>query len=350
MSLKIFVATTQILGITLPKNYQAIFLGNAKTDVPQDYIRELKGDTIVEKNPFFCELTGMYYVWKNCDLPDYIGFCHYRRYLNIADHPDVNQWTKCAATDKVPTLLRDADFILPKATTYDNDYTVEKQYDVYHRKEDFDTVREVIAERCPKYLAAFDEVAASDTAYLNNIFVTTREHFARYMEWLFDILLHAEKLIAVPYDEPYQRRLFGFLAERLLNVYLRHNKLRVVERQLLKLEFGGNKPDYSRTVSLRNRKIYTLSLFAAMNGRRIVFCGDEKSHERLRSLVQDACAFRRITDDAGKINIPNLTRYMLNNPNVAFIFLLKNFEELSERITSYGLRINVDYYDGEFLL
>ena len=66
--------------------------------------------------------------------------------------------------------------------------------------------------------------------------VTKKEVFDRYCEWLFDILFEAEKRIDISEYNPYQKRIYGFLAERLLIVWIHYNKIKVFEMGVVNTE------------------------------------------------------------------------------------------------------------------
>lgn len=68
-------------------------VGSSKNKfLPLDNIREKflidkkhEGDNIDFLNPWYCELTGLYYLWKHCD-DDIVGLEHYRAYFWNEDH------------------------------------------------------------------------------------------------------------------------------------------------------------------------------------------------------------------------------------------------------------------------
>lgn len=49
-----------------------------------------KPDNIAEKNPNWCEMTTIYWAWKNGDIKDddYVQHSHYRKFLDIPEDAD----------------------------------------------------------------------------------------------------------------------------------------------------------------------------------------------------------------------------------------------------------------------
>lgn len=63
--------------------YMPIHVGKANSKYELGIQGDDTGDNISKENPHFCELTGLYWAWKNMQPVDYIGLCHYRRYFNF---------------------------------------------------------------------------------------------------------------------------------------------------------------------------------------------------------------------------------------------------------------------------
>lgn len=192
-----------------PREFEIpIQVGAALTDKKLFAVRDDVGENISVKNKQYCELTALYWMWKN-DNSKYIGLSHYRRKFELEGNQIVG------------TLQSDADVIVTVPVL--NFDTVRGQYGKDHGEGDWDTMWDAIRELYPEYLPAAEEVQDGIYYYAYNMFITRKEIFDAYCEWLFAILAYCEKKIGVKEDN-YQNRYVGFLAERLLTIYLTHNK------------------------------------------------------------------------------------------------------------------------------
>jgi hypothetical protein len=65
-----------------------------------------------------------------------------------------------------------------------------------------------------------------------NMFITHWKHFNAYSEWLFDILFEVERRVP-PIDDPIQSRIYGYMSERLINVFCKQYDLRIKNTPLI---------------------------------------------------------------------------------------------------------------------
>ena len=84
MDIKILVATHKKYWMPDDDVYVPLHVG-AEGKESLGYLPDNTGDHISSKNPSYCELTGLYWAWKNLDC-EYIGLCHYRRYFGKSIH------------------------------------------------------------------------------------------------------------------------------------------------------------------------------------------------------------------------------------------------------------------------
>ena len=76
-NIKLIIATHK--EFQMPQNkelYLPIQVGSEGKD-DLGYQRDNTGENISLLNPYYCELTGLYWAWKNLDC-DYLGLVHYR--------------------------------------------------------------------------------------------------------------------------------------------------------------------------------------------------------------------------------------------------------------------------------
>lgn len=231
MDVKILVATHKPYWMPSDSVYMPIHVGReGKTDI--GFTGDNTGDNISTKNPYFCELTGLYWAWKNLNC-EYIGLCHYRRYFSTGKG---EKKERIMSRFDYERFLSMYDVVVPAKRNYYIE-TVRSQYEHAHNKRDLDEVQQIVHEKYPMYDRAFETVMKRKRLHILNMFAMKKELFNQYCEWLFDILFTLEKRIDISDYTPYEARVFGFLSERLFNVWLEyHSTLAVKEVPVVFLE------------------------------------------------------------------------------------------------------------------
>ena len=203
------------------------------------YVGDNTGENISLKNKNYCELTGMYWTYKNIEC-DYIGLCHYRRYFTKANilKRQLNKKSKfdiLLSEDDIKCLLNSADIILPKKRNYYIE-TIKTHYDNAHNSNDLIKVKEIVLNKYPEYKASFEKVMNGKKIYLFNMFIMKKDDYDAYCKWLFDILFELEKQIDISKYDQYQSRVFGFLSERLFNIWIEKQNFKIKELPVINME------------------------------------------------------------------------------------------------------------------
>lgn len=232
----IFICTHKEVSLPPHPYFLPIQAGAALHENIPGYQPDSEGENISSKNPHFCELTCHYWAWKNLKNVDIVGLNHYRRYFDFqrkwpqfsADKRFVNTKEFLSHPYQFPDLeklLKKYDIILPVARHWRVSNT--QQYADYHIAKDWEMLRQIIKERSPQYIPAFEKsMDHSNISVGYNMFITHWKHFDEYSKWLFDILFEVERRVP-PIDDPVQSRIYGYMSERLINVFCEHHHLRI---------------------------------------------------------------------------------------------------------------------------
>lgn len=185
--------------------------GAALTDVRVAEVTDADGDNISLKNPYYNEMTGVYWVWKNTNL-DYSGICHYRRQFES----DI-VW-KYLWEEKADVVLPMPALVFPDLAGY---------YLNWGERSYYEEMLQVIKEKYPDYYEAALWCARHPIFYPNNIFIAKREILEDYCEFAFSVIDEVEERMK-NYDGIKQKRCW--LSEHVTTIYFmkHHEDYRII--------------------------------------------------------------------------------------------------------------------------
>lgn len=216
----------------LPIQAGAAIANNKIPDIEHDDI----GKNISNKNERYCELTALYWAWKNINS-NYYGLWHYRRYMsfkdddklkeNIYGEHEIRKNISDAISDiglddddKMSEFIRQHDLILPNKGGSGNGEKIYEHYIANHYKGDMDICLNYIRANYPEIADYIELAFDQECGYMRNMFIAKKEIFDNYCSFLFDVLAHFDKENDCSDYNVQQYRVDGYLGERLTNLYM----------------------------------------------------------------------------------------------------------------------------------
>lgn len=216
------------------------------------YLADDTGPNISAKNRDYSELTAQYWAWKNVPAEHY-GFFHYRRYMYpdpnarlpymVARKPELS-FLKRLGFDGFADLVAPYDLIAPIGE--DMHISVREHYARAPQQQagDLALMEQIVRERYPEMAAAIDRHLSGTICYFGNIYIMRRDVFDSYCTWLFPLLAEYDTRAAARAGYVPERRVDGYLSERLFGIYLAHYSKELKTLELPRVLFYGDGAPY----------------------------------------------------------------------------------------------------------
>lgn len=235
----IAVATHKAYRMPTDPVYMPLHVGKAlHPELDLGFVGDDTGDNISELNASYSELTGLYWLWKNCDA-EYKGLVHYRRHFGMPDTvkrlATRDRFARIATSDDIDPLVKRAGIIVPRKRHYYIE-TIRSHYAHTFDGYQLDVTRSVLEAMHPECVPAFDAVMSSRSAHLFNMFIMRADLCNEYCAWLFSVLERLVKQMPSQQYDAFNARYPGRISEMLLDVWLlvtgyRYEELPVVSTE-----------------------------------------------------------------------------------------------------------------------
>ena len=235
----IAVATHKAYRMPTDPVYMPLHVGKAlHPELDLGFAGDDTGDNISELNASYSELTGLYWLWKNCDAT-YKGLAHYRRHFGTPDAvkrlTERDRFARIATYGDIAPLAERAGIIVPRKRHYYIE-TIRSHYAHTFDGYQLDVTRSVLESMHPECMPAFDAVMNSRSAHLFNMFVMRADLFDEYCAWLFPVLEQLVGQMPPQQYDVFNARYPGRISEMLLDVWLlttgyRYEELPVVSTE-----------------------------------------------------------------------------------------------------------------------
>lgn len=173
-------------------------------------VYDCMGENISAKNKQYCELTGLYWLWKNAK-EDYIGLEHYRRHFLLPEN-----WVSIMKNNEIDVILPVPLYVAPNLA--DN-------FRERHAAKEWDCMMEYLKESQAEHYHAAKEFFKQNLFSPCNMLIAKRQVLHELCEWLFPILEAVVKICGEE-ENSYDNRYPGFLSEWLMTYYFESQRQR----------------------------------------------------------------------------------------------------------------------------
>lgn len=188
--------------------HREIQAGAALSDEGICGLADDEGENISGFNRQFCELTAMYWIWKNAPQ-DIVGLEHYRRHFLLGDG-----WEKKMRETDIDAILPTPLYVAP---------SVAQNYMERHISSDWDFMMGYMKQTHPDYYGEALRFFGGGIYSPCNMFIMRKEILDELCAWLFPIIFACAERGGERADA-YQNRYPGFLSERLVSLFFEKNR------------------------------------------------------------------------------------------------------------------------------
>ena len=221
-NVKIIMASHKEASFPDDAMYVPVLAGSSlyEGEIPEGFKADNDGENISFLNPMYCELTALYWGWKN--LPDitgedaYLGLVHYRRFFGTEKKGPVKY-------EDIEPYLGKYKIILPTKRHYYID-SLRLHYEHTHGSAALDECEKIINESYPQMVECFETALGRTSGYMFNMMIMRGDIIDSYLKWLFAVLDELCTRLDSSGMDAYDNRFPGRISELLLNVWLEYQE------------------------------------------------------------------------------------------------------------------------------
>lgn len=167
------------------------------------------GENISDRNQQFCELTGLYWIWKHA-TEDIVGLVHYRRHFIIPEN-----WQEIMEVNNIDVILPLPLYVRPN---------IEENFRRRHVEENWDYMIEYLKQNDVENYISADSFFKDTSLYSPcNMFIMRREVLEDLCSWMFPIIFAVAEHGGI-LEDSYQNRYPGFISERMITYFFDKNR------------------------------------------------------------------------------------------------------------------------------